>query len=219
MKNFSFISFLFIWSVACLSQTRSQSYNEPRAEHYVSVSGGNFFRINNKINSVGDRQLFKHYNVPGILFGVDYTWVGVNGFTVGTGFHYQILPVSFRFNIEKGDMPDSWTPNIDYNEKHSSYSLGNFYIPVQLGYTLEKHGWGHSFTLGINASRLTRALQSLKTSYNDNSGNRVRVFQLNAYTPKDRLWRTYKDSGSYVSMHLGYSLSLKQPSHAASASD
>ena len=111
-----------------------------------------------------------------------------------TGLNFQIVPVGYFFDIpyQEFDVPSSFG---NFTENTVDYSIGQFYIPLQLGYTMtENQNWEPAVSFGVNVNYLTSYYVRHRYSATDNSGNDRPTFQLVVTSPNNgagRLWLTY----------------------------
>lgn len=103
--------------------------------------------------------------------------------------------MSYFFDIpyQEFDVPSSFG---NFTEKTVDYSIGQFYIPLQLGYTImENQNWEPTVGLGVNVNYLPSFYVRHRYSAMDNSGNDRPTLRLVVTSPNNgpaRLWLTYK---------------------------
>lgn len=185
--------FLFMQVGRVYSQTDSLLINK----QYISIAAEGFMRTSNHITHSGSRDILKHYNVPGVSLGLNYTRISKGGFTLLTGLHYQIIPVSYYFNLDyqEFDVPSSY--NTRLISKGADYSLGKIYVPLYIGYTIknERGGWEPMLMAGMNGYFFTSYQLIHGISVPDNGGELLPAFRFRVTSPhvnpKPRVWGTY----------------------------
>jgi hypothetical protein len=167
-------------SASAQDSTLIRLQRQHKSREYLSVDLQPLLRTGTTITKTSAEDVFNKWNVPGFAFGVDYNRVSNSGFTITSGIHFRIIPVSWAYN--QGEKY--------FGKRVASFTYGHFYFPVQIGYTLmsSNRKWHPSFMAGVNAARMPGMWFSSSYSSTDNNNVTHSIQEIILDYPERLLW-------------------------------